>query len=150
VKTIHLLLSLTTLVLVAGVWGVDKRELALFASTTLTVLGIAFFAQWSLLSNITSGVLLFFNHPLKLGDTVKVFDKDYPFEGEIVDLSYFFVHVRTRTGESITIPNSIMFQKTFSIIEGGGVRPPANTAVHRRPDQHVPVELRGTRKGPGE
>jgi small-conductance mechanosensitive channel len=132
VKTIHLLLTLTALVLIAGVWGVDKRELAVFASTTLTVLGIAFFAQWSLLSNITSGVLLFFNHPLKLGDTVKVHDKDHPIEGEIVDLGYFFIHVRTRSGEAITIPNSIMFQKTFSIIEGGGVRPAANTTVSRR------------------
>jgi small-conductance mechanosensitive channel len=63
---------------------------------------------------------------------VKVHDKDHPIEGEIVDLGYFFIHVRTRSGEAITIPNSIMFQKTFSIIEGGGVRPAANTTVSRR------------------
>ena len=77
----------------------------MFASTLLTALGIAFFAQWSLLSNITSSIILFFNHPLKLGDTIKVLDKDYPFEGEITDLTYFFVHLKTKSGEIITIPN---------------------------------------------
>jgi len=145
VKAIHLLLSLTTLVLIAGVWGVDRRELAVFAGTTMTVLGIAFFAQWSLLSNVTSGVLLFFNHPLKLGDTVKVFDKDYPFEGEIIDLSYFFVHIRTRTGETVTVPNSIMFQKPFSIIERG-----AGGASHRAGTRNVLVDERSTRHMTGD
>ena len=102
VKAIHLLLTLTAVVLIAGVWGVDQRELAMYAGTTMTVLGIAFFAQWSLLSNVTSGILLVFNHSLKLGDTITMNDKDYPFEGEIVDLSYFFVHLRTRSGQTIT------------------------------------------------
>jgi small-conductance mechanosensitive channel len=150
VKAIHLLLTLTTVVLVAGVWGVDRKELAVFAGTTMTVLGIAFFAQWSLLSNVTSGILLFFNHSLKLGDTVKVFDKDFPFEGEIEDLSYFFVHVRTRTGEMITIPNSVMFQKPFSIIEGGAGGPSHKAVTYRPSTTHVPVDDRTSRPRTGD
>jgi small-conductance mechanosensitive channel len=70
-----------------------------------------------LLSNITSSILLFFNHPLKIGDTIKVMDKDCPFEGEVSDLSFFFVLIQTENGETITIPNSLLFQKTISIIE---------------------------------
>jgi small-conductance mechanosensitive channel len=99
------------------VWGLEQDEIAVFASTILTAIGIAFFAQWSLLSNITSSIILFFNHPLKLGDTIKVMDKDYPFEGEITDLTYFFVHLKTKSGETITIPNSILLQKPISVIE---------------------------------
>ena len=62
-------------------------------------------------------MLLFFNHPIKIGDTIKVLDKDFPIEGEVTDLSYFFVHLKTDTGEIVTIPNSILLQKSVSVIE---------------------------------
>ena len=110
-------ISITGVVLLAGIWGFKQKEIAAFVSTVLTALGIAFFAQWSLLSNITSSIILFFNHPLKLGDTIKVLDKDYPFEGEITELTYFFVHLKTVEGEIITIPNSMILQKSISITE---------------------------------
>jgi small-conductance mechanosensitive channel len=116
VKVVRLFTSMTALILLAGVWGLDQNELAVFASTVLTVMGVAFFAQWSLLSNITSSLILFFNHPLKIGDTIKVLDKDCPFEGEVTDLTYFFLHLRTTTGEIITIPNSVVLQKSISIV----------------------------------
>ncbi len=56
-----------------------------------------------------------FNHPLKLGDTIKVLDKDCPFEGEITELTYFFVHLKTTSGEIITIPNAQILQKSIAI-----------------------------------
>jgi small-conductance mechanosensitive channel len=117
IKATHLFTTIGALVLIAGVWGLKQNQIAVFASTLLTALGIAFFAQWSLLSNITSSIILFFNHPLKLGDTIKVLDKDYPFEGEITDLSYFFLHLKTKDGDIITIPNSLVLQKSISVIE---------------------------------
>lgn len=117
IKAVHLFTSITVLILLAGVWGLKQDEIAIFASTILTALGIAFFAQWSLLSNITSSVILFFNHPLKLGDTIKVLDKDYPIEGEVTELTYFFIHLKATNGEIITIPNSLVLQKSISVIE---------------------------------
>jgi small-conductance mechanosensitive channel len=117
VKAVHLFTSITVVILLAGVWGLQQNEIAVFASSILTVLGIAFFAHWSLLSNITSSIILFFNHPLKLGDTIKVMDKDFPFEGEVTELTYFFIHLKTQTGETITIPNSLMLQKSIAVIE---------------------------------
>lgn len=117
IKAVHLFASITVVILLAGVWGLKQNEIAVFASTILTALGIAFFAQWSILSNITSSVILFFNHPLKLGDTIKVLDKDYPFEGEVTELTYFFIYLKSKSGETITIPNSLVLQKSFSVIE---------------------------------
>ena len=117
IKAIQLFTTIGALILVAGVWGLEQNEIALFASTLLTALGIAFFAQWSLLSNITSSIILFFNHPLKIDDTVRVLDKDFPIEGEVTDLTYFFVHLKTRDIEIITIPNSLALQKSFAIVE---------------------------------
>ena len=116
IKAVHFFTTLASLTVLAGVWGLEQNEIALFASTIFTALGIAFFAQWSLLSNITSSIILFFNHPIKLGDTIKILDKDYPFEGEITELSYFFIHLKTDSGEIITIPNSLVLQKSIVVV----------------------------------
>ncbi|MEX1189651.1 MAG: mechanosensitive ion channel domain-containing protein [Bacteroidia bacterium] len=117
IKAVHLLSFLTVIILLSAIWGLKQNEIAVFVGTILTALGIAFFAQWSLLSNITSSVLIFFNHPLKIGDTIKILDKDFPFEGEVADLTYFFVHLKTENGEIITIPNSLLLQKSISLVE---------------------------------
>jgi len=117
IKAIHLLSTITAIVLVASVWGLEQNKIALIAGAILTTLGIAFFAQWSLLSNITSSIILFFNHPLKLGDTIKVLDKDYPFEGEVTELTSFFLHLKTKNGDVITVPNAIILQKPILITD---------------------------------
>ncbi len=117
VKAVQLFSTITVLILLAGVWGLEQHEIAVFASTILTALGIGFFAQWSLLSNITSSIILFFNHPLKLGDTIKVLDKDFTVEGEVTELTYFFVHIKTSNKEIVTIPNSLILQKSISVVE---------------------------------
>jgi small-conductance mechanosensitive channel len=120
IRAIQLFTTITAIILITGVWGFKQNEIALFASTILTVLGIAFFAQWSLLSNITSSILIFFNHPVKLGDYIKVIHKDYHYEGEVTEMNYFFVHIKTNNNEIITIPNSHFFEKSFSITEKKG------------------------------
>lgn len=117
IRAVQLFTTITAIILLTGVWGFKQNEIALFASTILTALGIAFFAQWSLLSNITSSILIFFNHPVKLGDYVKVLHKDYHYEGEVTEMNYFFVHLKTDDNEIITIPNSHFFEKSFSVTE---------------------------------
>ncbi|OWP84554.1 mechanosensitive ion channel protein MscS [Flavobacterium davisii] len=117
IKILHLLITIVFIVLISGIWGLEQNKIAVFASSILTALGVAFFAQWSLLSNITSSLILFFNHPLKLGDTIKILDKDFPLEGEIIELTYFFVYLKTKDEQTITIPNSLFLQKSVSITE---------------------------------
>lgn len=117
IKAIQLIITIASVILLAAIWGLKQNQIAVFASTLLTALGIGFFATWSLLSNITSSIILFFNHPLKMGDTIKIFDKDYPFEGQVTELTYFFIHLRTKEGEVITIPNSLILQKSVAIVE---------------------------------
>lgn len=115
IKILHILTTIISAIFLAGVWGFSQNQIFAFVGSVLTVLGIALFAQWSLLSNITSSVILFINHPLKLGDTIQLLDKDYPIEGEVTELTYFFVHIRTEKGEIITIPNSLFLQKSISL-----------------------------------
>jgi len=104
-KLINILIFVMAVVVIAAIWGVNQSQLILFISSFLTVLGIALFAQWSILSNVTAGLILFLNHPLRLGDRIKIMDKDYNIEGRVDDITYFFLHIRMDNGEKITIPN---------------------------------------------
>ena len=115
-KAVQLLSTIAFMIILAGVWGLEQDEIAVFATSVITALGIAFFAQWSLLANITSSIILFFNHPLKIGDKIKILDRDYPFEGEITELTYFYVHLRSDAGELLTVPNAIFLQKSVAIL----------------------------------
>jgi small-conductance mechanosensitive channel len=114
-KIVKKAVNLTTLtiftIILFSIFGVDQSELFVFISTVLTVIGIALFAQWSIISNITSGIIIFFNHPVKLNDTVTVADKDYETTGRISDIGLFFVILKTVEGQQITIPNNIFIQK---------------------------------------
>jgi small-conductance mechanosensitive channel len=101
---------------VLAIWGVDQADLLVFFSSFVAVLGIALFAQWSMLSNVTASILLFVNHPAKIGDRIQVLDKDYPYLGEIRDIGLFFITIRTEEGEVLTIPNGLIFQKMVKII----------------------------------
>lgn len=115
IRIVNLLILLVGTITIMGIWGLDQKQLFVFFTSTLTVLGVGFFATWSILSNITSGLLLYFNHPLHIGDHIKILDKEAPVEGTLTDISMFFMHIETLTGEKITIPNSIATQKTISI-----------------------------------
>lgn len=112
-KIVNFLLSVFLIVFILIIWGVDQSELLLFMTSVLTVIGVALFAQWSLLSNLTAGVILFFNHSVKLDDTITIMDKDYEIEGRITDIGYFFITLKTKDGDQITLPSNVFLQKTI-------------------------------------
>ena len=99
------------------IWGVEIKDLGLVMSSVFAVIGVGFFAQWSILSNITSGVIMFFTFPYKIGDYIKIHDKEFPYEGMIEDIKSFHVMVRTKENELITYPNSMMLQKGVTVIK---------------------------------
>ena len=86
-------------------------------SSIFAVIGIAFFAQWSILSNVTSGIIMFFTFPYKIGDYVIIHDKDFPCEGFIEDIKTFHIILYTSGDSTITYPNSMMLQKGVSIVK---------------------------------
>jgi small-conductance mechanosensitive channel len=116
VKILNTVFALIAIVFMTTVWGVDKKELFYFFTSIITVLGIAFFAQWSFLSNITAGIIIFFNHPIRLGDQIRIVEKDFFIEGKVTNISFFFMHLENEEKEQITIPNSIALQKTIVVL----------------------------------
>ena len=112
-KIISILIYVTVIVVVAFIWGVDEKQLLIYISSFLTILGIAFFAQWSILSNITAGIILYVNYPVKIGDTISILDSDNPVSGEIRDIGAFFITLRTTEKELVTLPNAIILQRNI-------------------------------------
>ncbi len=110
-KIFLIVLVFITFIFIFSVWGIKQSELYLFLASVLTVIGIALFAQWSHLSNITAGIIIFFNPSVKLDDTVAIIDKDYEVEGRISDIGLFFIKLKTKEGEEINLPNNIFLQK---------------------------------------
>ncbi|WP_435622789.1 mechanosensitive ion channel domain-containing protein [Flagellimonas sp.] len=104
------------LIAITLVWGVDLQEFSVFISSFLAIVGIGFVAQWSLLSNLTASVILFFSHPLRLGDRIQVQDKDFDWTGEVEDISAFYLFMRTDDGRRISIPTNLVIQKGIEIL----------------------------------
>jgi len=122
-RTLLILKYIDVFILIVGIitlsllWGVDFKDLGLFLSSAFAVIGVAFFASWSILSNITAGIILFFSFPFKIGDRIRIQDKDFPSEAIIEDIRAFHLHLRTDDGELITYPNSLMLQKGIVVID---------------------------------
>jgi small-conductance mechanosensitive channel len=116
IKYIHLLLNIFAAIALIVIWGVQKKDIFLTVSSVTTVVGVAMFAQWSILSNITSGIILFFFFPFKIGDMIKIHDKDFPIQGTIEDINAFHIYLKLESGELATYPNNLLLQKGISII----------------------------------
>nr|WP_315172970.1 mechanosensitive ion channel domain-containing protein [uncultured Flavobacterium sp.] len=117
IKYIHLLINILAVIALITIWGVEPNDIFIALSSIATVVGVAMFAQWSILSNITSGIILFFSFPFKIGDIIRIHDKDFPIEAEIKDISAFHVYLKTKDGEKIIYPNNLLLQKGISILE---------------------------------
>lgn len=112
IRYISSLLFVLPIVLVLVIWGIPFREMLVVLASTFAVLGVALFATWSILSNVTAGVILFFYFPYKIGDRVKVMDKDFPdMDGVIIDIKAFTVLLSLRNGGTLTLPNNLLVQK---------------------------------------
>lgn len=115
-KYISIVIMAMTLAGVFMIWGVRTNDIYIAFTSVITIIGVAFFAQWSILSNITAGIILFFSFPFKIGDTIRIHDKDFPLEGEIDDIKAFHTYLRTKDGELVTYPNNLLLQKGVSIV----------------------------------
>ncbi len=111
------LLAVILIVVILTIWGVEPQSAILALTSVFTVIGVAMFAQWSLLSNITAGVLLFFSFPFRIGDDIRIQDKDFPVEGTIIDIKAFCTILLSTEKERISYPNSLLLQKGIVIID---------------------------------
>ncbi|MGM0623107.1 MAG: mechanosensitive ion channel domain-containing protein [Campylobacterota bacterium] len=126
------LLSLIIFVSVIGVLiilSVDFAGMMLFASSIFAVVGVALFAQWSILSNATASILIFFNFPARVGDCVRIVDGDNTVEGQIQEIGVFHTILSDYDGDSVIYPNNLLLQK--AVIKIPSLMPKKNEAKEK-------------------
>ncbi len=107
----HILLFLLLVVVLSIVWGVDIKGLLVLASSMIAVMGVALFAAWSLLSNITAFFILLGQRSFAQGRVVKVIDGSNSIEGTIVEVNLFSTELKTADGEMVVYPNNLIVSR---------------------------------------
>ncbi|WP_339652444.1 mechanosensitive ion channel domain-containing protein [uncultured Maribacter sp.] len=122
-KFINIGLTIIAIVALTLVWSVNYKDLGVMLSSIFAVIGVALFAQWSILSNITAGVIIFFSFPFKIGNTIRILDKELTDTNSteidsfvIEDIRAFHLHLRRSNGEILTYPNNLVLQKGVILI----------------------------------
>ena len=128
-KTTNIALFGGFLLLVIVLLGIGYGELTVFFSSVFAVIGIALFAQWSILSNITASVAIFFGFPYRVGDQIKITDADFDLSGTLEEIGLFHVLIRSREGNVITYPNSLILQKAVIKLDGGNTEFPQKLGI---------------------
>ena len=118
-KTANIALFVVFVFVVCLVLGLGYSEVSLFLSSAFAVVGVAFFAQWSILSNITASMVIFFGFPYRVGDRIKVTDPDFDLSGTVEEITLFHVLIRSDLGNVITYPNSLILQKPVIKLDQG-------------------------------
>lgn len=110
-------LLIIALLIEAYIFGAEFQNLVVVFSSVFAVLGIALFAVWSILSNVTAGIIMFFSFPFKVGDKVEIHDKEIPLPAVIEDIRAFHLHLRLENGDLVTYPNNMILQKAVTLVE---------------------------------
>lgn len=116
-RYVSVTLILIGLIIIPFIFGTEAKDLVVLFSSVFAVIGIGLFAIWSILSNVTSGIIMFFSFPYKVGDKIQIHDKDFPLEGIIEDIRAFQLHLRLENGDLVTYPNNLMLQKAVTLVE---------------------------------
>lgn len=114
-RVMLILLNILFIFTLAIIWGVRPDNLLIGLSSIFAVIGVALFAQWSILSNITAGIIMFFTAPFRVGDKIQIVDKDVPITATIENIHTFYTDIRTDDNELIVIPNNLFLQKIVAI-----------------------------------
>lgn len=109
-RTLALCLTFSFVVLFIAILDIKSSQITLFLSSIFAVIGVALFAQWSILSNITASIIIFFSFPYRIGDAIRIIEESKEITGVIEDITLFHVLIR-RTDDMVIYPNSVILQK---------------------------------------
>jgi small-conductance mechanosensitive channel len=118
-------------VFVLGRLGVSATVLWTALSGFVAVAAVAFFAMWSVLSNLLCAVLIYTIGPYRIGDVVELVDTlDKPgVKGRVTAINLMFttlIELPEAGGALVQVPNSQFFQKSVRRWRGSDVLPVAS------------------------
>nr|WP_249348594.1 mechanosensitive ion channel family protein [Pseudoalteromonas citrea] len=113
-------LLLTCLLLVF--WGIELKGLLVLGSSLFAMLGVALFAGWSLLSNLTSFLIMFIQNDCRIGSWVRIIDGANHIEGRITEMGLMHVALQHLDGHKVIYPNNLFVTRPVMILEKAPVK----------------------------
>ena len=116
-KIFNAVWAFVVLMLISIIWDVSFEGLSIYFASVFAVIGVAFFAQWSMISNITASIILFFNYSYRIGNRLKILDGENSVTGKIVDIQLFYFRIETDEGNEVSYPNNLVIQKPIILFQ---------------------------------
>ncbi|MFC1589138.1 mechanosensitive ion channel domain-containing protein [Pseudomonadota bacterium] len=107
----RLLSGVIALALVLFVWGFDFKWLLAISSGIIALTGVALFASWSILSNITAFFILLMHQSYKRGNFIRIVETDNYIEGVIAEINIFNTLLISDNREYIIYPNNLLIAR---------------------------------------
>lgn len=120
-----LLIFGSVLLFVLDRFGVSGTVLWTAITGFAAVAAVAFFAAWSVLSNLFCSVLIYASRPFRLRDHIEILESgDKPgFSGEVLDIHLIHTTLRESLPDRepclLQVPNSLFFQRVLRVRAGG-------------------------------
>ena len=116
-RLITFVITTAALLLILDRLGVSASVLWTAFTGFAAVAAVAFFAAWSVLSNIFCALLIFITRPFRLLDEIELVENGEKagFRGRVIAINLIYTtlqeHSETRDGPVLQIPNSLFFQR---------------------------------------
>lgn len=101
IKVINVIIYIGALTILLGIWGLKGQLAGLLAGAGIAGIVIGF-ATKDILSDLLAGILLFFDRPFKIGDSINI----EGLWGSVQDIGIRSTKIKTFDGKFVTIPNS--------------------------------------------
>ncbi|MBC2607009.1 mechanosensitive ion channel family protein [Pelagicoccus albus] len=108
------LIYIVSVGVISNVLGFGIQGIFLATSSFFALVGVAFFANWSILSNVTASVLLYFTFPYRIGDRLSV-ENEPKYNGILKDVTIMYLKIKTDGGSYVTLPSNVAIQKIITI-----------------------------------
>ena len=115
INVFRLLYGVVSLSLVLFIWGFDFQWLLAMSSGLIALTGVALFANWSILSNITAFFILLAHASFKRGNFIRIFEADNYVEGVISEINVFNTRLITENREYIIYPNNLLIARPLIV-----------------------------------
>nr|WP_228076536.1 mechanosensitive ion channel family protein [Lysobacter ciconiae] len=152
-RLLGFLVSFGALLLILERFGVSGTILWTAFTGFAAVGAVAFFAAWSVLSNIFCTALILTTRPFRLNDHIELLENgEKPgLKGQVVDINLIYTTLQEcvdgKSSSVLQVPNNLFFQRTVRrhLPARGGANP---TAIHTQPQTIAAYP--GVAAGPAE
>lgn len=113
--SLSLFSGIVTFILILLIWGVDFKSLLAISTSLIAITGVALFANWSILINVTAFFLLLAHQSYRRGNFVRIIDQDNYIEGYISEINLFNTVLTSENKEIIIYPNNLLIARPVII-----------------------------------